>query len=210
MTTPLRSDPALVVLHTLRCAGASSAERVAAIVAHLVDDDAETCLLELAGRGLVTHDGGTFGGWRVTDAGRAADTEQIAQELKQVGAADEVQAAYEEFLPLNTRTLDLCGQWQVRAFGPPMVLNDHSDRVYDARVLAQLVAVNVDAQRICAQMSQHLHRFSHYGPRLASALERARDGELALVTDSLDSYHSVWFQLHEDLLVTLGISREGA
>jgi hypothetical protein len=28
------------------------------------------------------------------------------------------------------------------------------------------------------------------------------------VADTLDSYHTVWFQLHEDLLVTLGISRE--
>jgi hypothetical protein len=27
------------------------------------------------------------------------------------------------------------------------------------------------------------------------------------VTDSTASYHAVWFQLHEDLLVTLGIPR---
>jgi hypothetical protein len=27
------------------------------------------------------------------------------------------------------------------------------------------------------------------------------------VTDSTASYHAVWFQLHEDLLATLGIPR---
>jgi hypothetical protein len=27
------------------------------------------------------------------------------------------------------------------------------------------------------------------------------------VTDSTESYHIVWFQLHEDLLATLGIPR---
>jgi hypothetical protein len=28
------------------------------------------------------------------------------------------------------------------------------------------------------------------------------------VTDSVDSYHSVWFHLHEDLLSTLGRTRD--
>jgi hypothetical protein len=36
---------------------------------------------------------------------------------------------------------------------------------------------------------------------------RAKSGALDYVTDSTASYHSVWFQLHEDLLVTLGIPR---
>ena len=51
-------------------------------------------------------------------------------------------------------------------------------------------------------------RFGLYGTRLTTALERTLGGNIAYVTDTLDSYHSVWFQLHEDLLVTLGISRE--
>ena len=53
-----------------------------------------------------------------------------------------------------------------------------------------------------------LMRFGLYGTRLTAALERALAGNTAYVTDTLDSYHTVWFQLHEDLLVTLGISRE--
>ena len=40
------------------------------------------------------------------------------------------------------------------------------------------------------------------------ALERSLGGENEFVSDSLESYHSAWFQLHEDLLVTLGITRE--
>ena len=36
---------------------------------------------------------------------------------------------------------------------------------------------------------------------------RAKGGALEYVTDSTASYHAMWFQLHEDLLVTLGIPR---
>ena len=50
-------------------------------------------------------------------------------------------------------------------------------------------------------------RFQRYRVRLTDALARARSGALEYVTDDLASYHTVWFQLHEDLLATLGIPR---
>jgi hypothetical protein len=203
----LRSDPELLVLHALRCSGASSSERIAGIVGPLAELVTESALLDLAAEGLVTHGAGPFGGWRVTDAGRKADAEMIAAELEAAGTRPQVQAAYDDFLPLNGRVLDICGAWQVRSAAVPMVLNDHRDAEYDAAVLDRLTAVDDQGQEICARLAAGLHRFSHYGPRLASALQRATHGELGLVTDTLDSYHTVWFQLHEDLLVTLGIDR---
>ena len=202
-----RPDADLVVLHTLRCRGALSTEGVAAAVSRSGAIAVEDVLLDLATRGLVTHDGGVFGGWRLTGAGRDADAEWIALELERADARPDVQAAYDDFVDLNQRTLDICSAWQVRSFAP-MVLNDHTDRTYDAGVLRRLATVDADAQAVCARLAARLHRFSHYGPRLASALDRARKGELDQVTDSLDSYHSVWFQLHEDLLATLGIDRD--
>jgi hypothetical protein len=50
-------------------------------------------------------------------------------------------------------------------------------------------------------------RFRRYRVRLTDALASARSGALDDVTDSTASYHIVWFQLHEDLLATLGIPR---
>jgi hypothetical protein len=47
-----------------------------------------------------------------------------------------------------------------------------------------------------------------YGARLTNALDRALAGDVALVADDMESYHNVWFQLHEDLLATIGRSRE--
>jgi hypothetical protein len=52
-----------------------------------------------------------------------------------------------------------------------------------------------------------LPRFTRYRVRLTDALTRVRAGAHGYVTDDLESYHVVWFQLHEDLLATLGIPR---
>jgi hypothetical protein len=206
---PHRSDPDLVVLHTLRCCGFLSSQRLAALLTPVLSVDVEEALLRFAAQGMVRNSGGTFGGWGLTDAGRELDATWIALELDRAEARRDVQLAYEDFLGLNPVTLEICGDWQVRKAEQPIVLNDHTDRVYDGSVLTRLHSVDAAAQPVCARLAARLLRFGHYGPRLASALDRARHGELDQVTDSLDSYHSVWFQLHEDLLVTLGLSRGG-
>ena len=52
-------------------------------------------------------------------------------------------------------------------------------------------------------------RFARYKAALETALERAEDGEHAWVSDAtIDSYHTVWFELHEDILRVLGRARE--
>ena len=75
------------------------------------------------------------------------------------------------------------------------------------RILDRLTDVHRRAERICADLTAVLPRFGRYGVRLGNALARADAGETAAVADTIDSYHSVWFQLHEDLLVTLGLPR---
>ena len=202
-----RSDPDLIVLHTLRCCGFMSTSRLDALLAPVVTVDVEEVLLRFAAQGLVRNSGGAFGGWGLTDTGRGLDAQWIALELDRAEARRDVQRAYDDFLGLNPVTLDICGDWQVRKSDQPMVLNDHSDRVYDGGVLARLRSVHAAVAPVCARLTGRLQRFAHYGPRLATALDRARRGELDQVTDSLDSYHAVWFQLHKDLLVTLGKGR---
>lgn len=76
-----------------------------------------------------------------------------------------------------------------------------------ARVLDRLTDLDRRAEVVCAALSAALPRFGRYRVRLADALARARSGALEHVTDSTASYHIVWFQLHEDLLATLGIPR---
>jgi len=165
-------------------------------------------LRDLSDRGLVRLDPGRFGGWGLTESGRITDQELVRDELDLVDGRDHVQSRYEAFLGLNPTLLQISSDWQMRSVGNVPTLNDHADPDYDAKVLSRLIRVDASAQRICSDLTSRLMRFDVYGTRLATALERALAGNTAYVADSLDSYHTVWFQLHEDLLVTLGISRE--
>ena len=57
-------------------------------------------------------------------------------------------------------------------------------------------------------MGELLERFARYEPRLSTAVHRVESGERDWFTKPLiDSYHTVWFELHEDLLSTLGKER---
>jgi hypothetical protein len=61
---------------------------------------------------------------------------------------------------------------------------------------------------VCGDLADALDRFAHYGPRLGHAIDRVEAGEVEYATKPMiDSYHTVWFELHEDLLSTLGKER---
>lgn len=210
MTTnsePYRSDPDLVVLQTLRCIGFATEDRLASASDFAVDETRRR-LAELAGRALVSTSPGPFGGWALTDDGRLAARRLLDEELSLTGARDLVRGCYEAFLGLNPMLLDVSTDWQMVRIGDGHMLNDHKDPDHDAKVLDRLIRVNDRAQKICSELAGRLSRFDTYGVRLRASLDRALAGDHAYVTDNLDSYHSVWFQLHEDLLVTLGISRD--
>lgn len=204
--SPHRTSTDLLVLHALRCIGFAGLARVAAATG-LPESDAESELIDLAVAGLVTHVAGDFGGWGLTEAGRAADAGRIADELETAGARTAVAEAYDGFLVLNPELLDLCTAWQMRSANGVVTSNDHTDAAYDARVLDRLTDLDQRADVVCADLSAAMLRFHRYRVRLTDALARAKSGALDYVTDNLASYHAVWFQLHEDLLATLDIPR---
>ena len=203
---PHRTSTDLLVLHALRCIGFSGPARVAAATG-LTESDAESELIDLAVAGLVTHTSGEFGGWGLTESGRTVDAARIAGELDECGARPAVTKAFDEFMQLNQDLLYLCTAWQMRSVDGVVTPNDHSDAAYDGRVLDRLAEFDLRADPVCVELGGALVRFSRYRVRLDDALTRARSGGLDYVADHLESYHSVWFQLHEDLLVTLGLPR---
>ena len=207
MTPPYESDGYFLVLHTLRCIGVASEERVAT-ASETTRHESAARLRDLSSRGLVALDPGPFGGWGLTEKGRVTEPELVRVEVELADARDEVRKCYESFMELNPKLLQVCSDWQMRKLGQHHILNDHADADYDAKVLTRLMSIDESAQPICDELATRMTRFGVYGLRLARALERALAGDRAYVADSLESYHTVWFQLHEDLLVTLGISRE--
>lgn len=200
------TDDASAVLHALRCGGFAGLPRLSAATG-LPEPAVESELLDLAVAGLVTHLSGDFGGWGLTDAGRAADAERTACELESTGARPALLAAYERFLTLNPELLDLCTAWQLRTVDGVPTANDHRDPTYDACVLDRFLDLHLRAAVVVAELIAALPRYAGYGVRLAEALNRAVAGESGYLTDHTASYHTVWAELHEDLLATLGIPR---
>ena len=203
------SPVALLVLHAVRIRGFVDVPAIAARF-DLDKVDITEHLLDAEARGWTSHSAfaGTAG-WSLTERGRAENERQLADELERTGGADEVRAAYEQFLPLNAVVLQACTDWQLKA-GPDgrMAPNDHLDRAWDARVLRQLATVDRALAGLNDRLAAVLARFRGYEGRFGIALARARAGDTAWVdrTD-VDSCHRVWFELHEDLIATLGLQR---
>lgn len=195
------SHPASLVLHTLRCIGSVPAGRIAEALA-LPESEVESDLIDLAVAGLVSYTPGVFSGWLLTERGRDEVTRRAVAELETTGAREAVERGFADFLVLNPELLATCTAWQVRDDGGSLP-NDHTDHRYDDKVLKRLVALDQRGQKVCRELAAALPRFAPYAGRLTAALDRALTGDTAAVTDRTDSYHSVWFQLHEDLLVTL-------
>lgn len=203
------SDPTLLALHGLRLTGLAEA----GVVAEVTGADPTTIEVELKALAdddlVVRRDRPPRSGWLLTPAGRIRAAELVAAELAASGARPALEAAYGRFGLLNPQVLAACCRWQVRDVATG-ALNRHTpaDAAHDRAVLADLARLNAEAQPLAADLGHTLGRFGRYGPRLAHALEQARSGEVAYVDKPLiSSYHTVWFELHEDLLATLGLDR---
>ncbi|MFD1544968.1 transcriptional regulator [Nonomuraea guangzhouensis] len=203
------STPDLLVLHAVRITGFADTP----VIAHRYGlDAAETkeLLHDAEAYGWVEHSAfaGT-GGWSLTERGRAENERQLAAELARVGGADEVRDVYRAFLPLNALLQRACTDWQLRpTAGDRLAVNDHSDPTWDAGVLLELAGIDRELAPLAGRLESVLARFRGYDTRFTTALARARAGEGAWVdrTD-VDSCHRVWFELHEDLIATLGLDR---
>jgi len=210
MSTP--SDTRTLVLHGLRLKGFAAASAVAEAVG-VTEAEAKPMLDQLVADGLATYRDGRISGFTLKPAGRTEHAALLSAELDAAGARDALQDAYARFLGLNTDLLTICTAWQVRDVAAQSVPNDHTDEAYDAGIIDQLTDLHRKVEPICDELGAILDRFGGYGPRLSFALVQVRGGDHDLFTKPMvPSYHTVWFELHEDLLVTLGIERgaEGA
>jgi hypothetical protein len=143
-------------------------------------------------------------GVRLTPAGRAAHNQWARVSGGELEAA--IDRAYQRFLALNQELIRVCNDWQVRPGG---TTNDHRDPVYDWAVIDRMVAIDDRVGPILRTASAGVARFGGYRARLRAARERVVEGEADWFTSPLiDSYHTVWMQLHEDLLLALGRDRE--
>ena len=85
----------------------------------------------------------------------------------------------------------------------------HDDTDYDAAVLARLDDVH---QRVVPIVARRGRRAAATEPLLgetADSTGQGRAGETMWLSRPLiDSYHTVWFELHEELILAAGLTRE--
>ena len=184
---PALSEEALGLLHDLRLRGFLRAEGGAA-------ED------ELVGAGLAMTRGANVA---MTPAGREAHASWARLEP---GSEEEALAktAYERFLAMNVDFLRICTDWQLKPGNEP---NDHSDAAYDFKVLERLDRLDERAGRLLEDLGKGIPRFAGYRSRLTDALDKISDDRAWLASPRCDSYHTVWMQLHEHLLIAVGVNR---
>ncbi|HEY2997720.1 MAG TPA: hypothetical protein VGJ43_04045 [Acidimicrobiales bacterium] len=201
------SDPRLLVLHGLRLKGVAGPDALAEATG-LPAAEVGDRLAELATAGLVVERTGALTGWSLTPAGRAEHARLVGREVDAARARTTISGAYQRFRALNAGVLDACSRWQVRDVAGRTVLNDHADPGYDATVVADLADLEARAHPLCDDLAATLDRYAPYGPRLHRAVERVEAGDGDWFTKPvMPSFHTVWFELHEDLLTTLGLDR---
>lgn len=117
----------------------------------------------------------------------------------------EVDKHFDAFLPINRRLRDVCSAWQSKPDGTP---NDHSDIGYDDGVRERLDDVHSAIGPVLRRLSALEPRIGGYRPRLQAALDKFDDGEASwLASPLMDSYHTVWMHLHQELILMLGLTR---
>ena len=150
---------------------------------------------------LCTNSNGLF---RLTPAGRDRVALLLADERAHADKAAVI-ALYEDFCVFNPELKQIMTAWQLKGDGRP---NDHRDPDYDTAVLERLL----DLHRRCGSLMQRLvqlsPRLATYAVRLARAATRIAAGDQGYVAKVIiDSYHTVWFELHEDLMSLAGLTR---
>jgi hypothetical protein len=134
-----------------------------------------------------------------------AEYSRVHADLRTSAAMNE---AYGQFEKINAQLKLLITDWQTLDVGGKRVPNDHSSADYDRQLIDRLGALHERAEPVLDGMAKQVPRLSVYPRKLIAALEKAEDGAVEWVSDAkLASYHTVWFEMHEDLLRILGRER---
>lgn len=210
-SSPSLADSTLAALLAVRMRGTAATDALQETLATMTIavDDLATLLGRLELAGLLELRDGPTPRWRLTADGRAEGERLCAAELDRLDVRAAVTSAYEQFVTQNGPLLRACTAWQLVDPNPSsLVVNDHTDPAHDEAVIARLRAVHEAVLPACGQLAASLPRLASYGPRFTAAMCRIDDGDVdAFDKPGTDSYHAIWFELHENLLATLGRDR---
>ncbi|MFF3129006.1 transcriptional regulator [Streptomyces sp. NPDC057908] len=191
----------LLVLHAVRTMGYADTARVAARLS-VTEGEAREYLLDPQAQGWITFSSfAGDGGWSLTESGKAHGERLLAAELDEAGARAAVEKVHRDFLPLNDLMAAACTAWQLAEMG----IDDQT--VTLAQTITALEGPAAALAGLEGRLTAHLDRFSGYQQRFTEALTKAHVEPAWITGTDRDSCHRVWFELHEDLIATLGVTR---
>jgi hypothetical protein len=195
----------LTVLHGLAVKKAAEADEVARIMG-MPPDSVAKALEAAAASGDAM---GARGKYMLTPKGRQRLDAAYPEEFAGLRQDERFVGGYERFERVNRQLLQLFTDWQTMTVGGEQVPNDHSDPDYDARIIDRLGDLHEQAEPVLRQLAEAVDRLDLYSQRLSTAYDRVLAGDTDHVSGvRVDSYHTIWFELHEDLLRMLGRKRE--
>jgi DNA-binding MarR family transcriptional regulator len=184
------------VLQALRLKGRATAEELAATLGAdpvTVTEELST----LAGKNLVVERvTGRRPGWMLTGSGRGR-YEASLDEARTPAVVERLTETYSAFLHCNQEVKDQCAKWQGTT--------DDADRF---EILEELAEITQKVAPSLTSAGEVVPRFAAYASRLATSLQKAEEDPRFVVSPAVDSFHTVWFECHEDYLLMLGRSRQ--
>jgi len=192
-------------LHGLAVRKAARAEAVASLLGW-PETDVAAALDHATGLQLAM---GANGMYMVAPAGAAWLEEQYPIEFAAARRDGALASAYEGFEKVNGHLLALITDWQTIPAGDARVPNEHDDADYDRRIIDRLGDLHDRAAVVVGRCAGSEPRIGRYLERLDLAYDRILAGEVDHVSGvQVESYHTIWYELHEDLLRMLGRTRQ--
>jgi hypothetical protein len=194
-----------LVMHGIAVKKYATVEDICSVTG-LESDTVSALAAEAVAKGRVSEAKGKF---LLTPIGQVTLKSAYSKVYGPLRKDDDFVAAYEDFERINNDLKQAITDWQTVELGGQAVVNDHSDKDYDASVIDRIGDIHERVDLVLERLGRKEERLHRYREKLLSALEKAEDGDIRWVSDAvIESYHTVWFELHEDLLRVMGRERE--
>ncbi|MDQ1499008.1 MAG: hypothetical protein QOI86_2348 [Actinomycetota bacterium] len=201
----MEEDFEFLTLHCLTMKQLAGPAHVEAIVG-VPAAEAKAALARLVESGDVKE---ARGNYVLMPAGRERLAGRYGDIYKSVRQSDTFTAGYARFERVNNDLKRLITDWQTITVAGQQTPNDHSDPDYDHKIVDRLGAIHERVEPILDAFAAEVPRLSRHKDRLNAAVDRIFAGEKDYMSGvRVDSYHTVWFELHEDLLRILDTERD--
>tara|TARA_B100001250_G_scaffold401826_1_gene414158 strand:- start:860 stop:1474 length:615 start_codon:yes stop_codon:yes gene_type:complete len=193
----------LEIAMALRLKGIASNEHIAEVTGQ----DQETVDGVLAHMIAESYAQETPRGLRLLSEGKDWVDSLLKEERENVDQ-QKIESIYEDFCSYNDAFKQLVTDWQIKEIDGEQQLNDHEDASYDAGIITRLNDLDEVVKPVFSSAAELAPRLTRYIERFANALSELQAGDHSYLAAPLkDSYHTVWFEMHEELILLCGRNR---